>query len=859
MRKKNTKSVVLSCIFLVILFCVGAGAGFVANAQEEKAYTFGPAPSWVEMYDAKNDLHKEGEILYGIEYLLQDIQVNELGAQPEEYFRDQSKVVDTVGIEEASHISIYYNPGFQKLIIHNIHIHRGSHIIDASQDSKIHVLQREEELEDYVLDGEKTVNITLSSVRVGDIVDYSYTIIGRSPTFVNRIYNRFSIGYAVSIKKTKIRILLPKDRDVNVRQYHLDAPYAEVMKSDWKELVWDIDDVPAVYDEGDLPAWYSPYARIWVSEYASWDELKAEIKEMFYREQDLSDEIRELVKTIQSETATKEEQIIKALRFVQNQISYTSLSIENGGYVPKKPSKVMAERYGDCKDTSLFLVTLLNELGIEAYPAFVNTYLNEHLEDYLPCPWMFDHVIVLVKHNYHSYWLDPTSSSEEGTLESTYQSLYGKALVLDDSSGLTMAEIVPLQAPRMSIKTTLDFQEQLQGEVLFTVETLLRSDYADYQRGRLRREGFKKIEKESINLLAQRFPQIRSLKKMEIQDDEEKDEMIFREYYGIRDIWNADGNEGHIRIYPAETYSRLPDPDNVIRDMPLAIDYPAYITEEYEIKLPRRWKVKNQHLGIKDKSFIFTKDVLTKGRTIKVAYSFKTFQDHVLPENCYQFFQHLDQVDKNDTLWLNLSQRDWRISLRDLRWKSICIVSLVMLVMGFVLWLYSHRIPPSVNAVVDYPRLVGLKGWLIVFIVRLCLSFFSFLFIVYSYQFLFSVSSWQDLTTPGAYYYRWAWKPFAYSFFVGIPGGFVYSLFLLVQIFQKKRNFPFLATVFYFWNLLFLFLLNILWLVLYFKYLNLTKVLFFSTNFLLSLCEIIAFLVYFNVSKRVKATFVNER
>ena len=64
-----------------------------------------------------------------------------------------------------------------------------------------------------------------------------------------------------------------------------------------------------------------------------------------------------------------------------------------GSHEPQQPAVVLAQRYGDCKDKALLLAALLRELGVEAYPALVNTKLRQRLDDYLPSPFLFDHVI----------------------------------------------------------------------------------------------------------------------------------------------------------------------------------------------------------------------------------------------------------------------------------------------------------------------------------------------------------------------------------------------------------------------------------------------------------------------------------
>ena len=60
-----------------------------------------------------------------------------------------------------------------------------------------------------------------------------------------------------------------------------------------------------------------------------------------------------------------------ALQFVQNKIRYVSLSFGSNAYHPHHPDEVLQNRYGDCKDKSLLLLSLLRAAGIQAWPALV--------------------------------------------------------------------------------------------------------------------------------------------------------------------------------------------------------------------------------------------------------------------------------------------------------------------------------------------------------------------------------------------------------------------------------------------------------------------------------------------------------
>ena len=78
----------------------------------------------------------------------------------------------------------------------------------------------------------------------------------------------------------------------------------------------------------------------------------------------------------------------------------------------------------------MLFITLLKAIGIEAYPALVDTCDTKLLAEKLPAVYLFDHVIVTLELNGKRLWLDPTLSYQQGQLAQIFQPDYGYALVV---------------------------------------------------------------------------------------------------------------------------------------------------------------------------------------------------------------------------------------------------------------------------------------------------------------------------------------------------------------------------------------------------------------------------------------------
>ncbi|MGA1825273.1 MAG: transglutaminase domain-containing protein, partial [bacterium] len=84
------------------------------------------------------------------------------------------------------------------------------------------------------------------------------------------------------------------------------------------------------------------------------------------------------------------------------------LEYGKGDVKPRPASQVYDNKYGDCKDKSILLVTMLREAGIEAYPVGVSTLFNGQAWKEIPRIDALNHIITLCIINDERIWLDPT-------------------------------------------------------------------------------------------------------------------------------------------------------------------------------------------------------------------------------------------------------------------------------------------------------------------------------------------------------------------------------------------------------------------------------------------------------------------
>ncbi len=118
-------------------------------------------------------------------------------------------------------------------------------------------------------------------------------------------------------------------------------------------------------------------------------------------------------------------------RFVQTNLTYKAIEFGRRARIPKKPSDIIQNKYGDCKDHAVLLQQMLVAVGVPARLALVN--LHSPIQTNQPSLDQFDHMIVYVPGDADAQFLDCTSKGAD-VAETIPAGLAGQeALILDPS------------------------------------------------------------------------------------------------------------------------------------------------------------------------------------------------------------------------------------------------------------------------------------------------------------------------------------------------------------------------------------------------------------------------------------------
>ena len=601
-------------------------------------------PDWVKSINFEKETAEGIEESEGGFYcLLLDNQINV--DEEKSYLHVAYKIISDAGVQNASEIDLFFDPSYQKLFIHKIGIIRDDKYIDKMDMDKFKVLQREKDLERNVYDGTCVGVLFLEDVRKGDIIEYSYSVKGRNPIFDHRFSSQFYFNYQYFVQDIQYRLIISKKRKLNFRNYQCNYKPEIKNENGSRIYTWKLNNIQPVKINDFLPIWYNPYSFLMISEFENWKNVAQWAGKLYTVDTNFNTAFKTEVQELSQSHSSKEDQLLEAARFVQDKIRYMAVEVGERSHRPNHPNQVLTQRFGDCKDKTILLCSLLKNLNIDAYPVLINSYIRGDLTNYLPSPNDFNHVIALAKLNGREYWIDPTYTYQGGDIDSNYFPDYRKGLIISGGESNALADTPGPKEGLIEINETLTLQS-MEKPVSLKVITTNTGIEADQLRLRLENTGQNTISKKSLNYYAAYYPGTFIIKPINIQDDRNKNIFVTEENYSISNFWQKD------KTYYAEfsaqfIKSYLALPKDRVRNMPLGLQYPVHIIQNITVNIPEDWYIEPASYYYDDDFMTFGYHITYENKTIHMRYEYRSLSNYVPTDKITEYMKNCKDFEKS--------------------------------------------------------------------------------------------------------------------------------------------------------------------------------------------------------------------
>lgn len=718
-----------------------------AEAVDRPAYRIGPAADWVEPIEPDFTVaNPTGDEERSTHHILVDYQADARARGQANYHHFAIRLVNDAGAEEYSQLTFYADPAYETLTLHALRVYRDGQVSDRLGSARITVLPVESELQERIYSGEQSVNLLVPDLRAGDVLEYAYTSDSLSPNFPEHFAARYSIAWSVPVHRQRIRVRhLPGD-PVRYRVHGGSAEPVVGLRGGKREIVFDWRDPPVRPGESDTPDWHPHWAYVEFSDMPDWNHVAAPTAAM-YRQAAAGPRARALAGELRSMNGTDADRVLRALRMVQDEIRYASISIGPGSYRPHAPDLVLERNFGDCKDKSLLLATVLRDIGIDARVALVNTRTGRTLPAALPTPYAFDHAIVRAQVEGRVLWLDPTATQQRGTLDRTTQADFVNALVIDPAT--KAIEPIPRSSPEAwtrDVVLSFDLRAGFDKPAKLSVDSRYAGGAADSIRQDIASRNAAERSTDYLNFYAGYYPGIQADGPLTVEDDRVGNVVVLRERYRLERAFRArDDDELVFEIFPDELFGYAEGTDTPIRTSPIEQPYPAKVSQRFEVRLPEHWPVRDAKVAIHNPAFRYESTVRYADRVLNLEYRFESLSDEVAVPDIPRYLADKQRMSDDLGYELTYDEPGGRIA------AGIAPYPLAAAFLGLlaglalalrVTWRYD---PPSRSPRRPESAPAGIRGWLLLVALNVVINVGMLLAVIFALTAFSAVEVWSGL------------------------------------------------------------------------------------------------------------------
>jgi hypothetical protein len=667
------KTIVLKLMLNVLAFFI-VSLPVSANIPQ---VLFEKAGSWVKPFNVSltSKVSTDGSV----RYLLFDNQIDIRNQRKVQFFHYATQPISEQGLTNISQVEVRFSPKYEKLVFHDIQVFRHGKRIDKLDITKLKVFQQEDQLKDNLYSENWIALFILEDIRVGDVIDYSYSIVGSNPILGEKKFGSSSLDWAVPVEMTNFRLISDAKKELQVAVHNSKKTFSKKITADISEYVLTQRNVQAVREDDYAPQWFTPYSYLTYSQYDGWEEVNDWAEKLYGIDLTLPVELIEILE--KHKTSNSLESATKMIQWVQDNIRYFGIEMGVNSHQPSPPLETFSRRYGDCKDKAILLIAILKYFNIEAYPVLVSTITSKMLPDETPSPGAFNHVIVTFNVDDKDYWVDATVSNQRGSLdEISFPNLYWGLVVKDETKKLT--PITPFNDEQLrgsiNVRQKLVLGEDIEKSK-FTVDTEYSGWQAEQLRSYIDRVGVQESSNDHLDYLTKYFPEIQMQNPIVVKDNTDGNNILVSESYYVDKFTKNFQSNDKLTIYATQILDNIWLPNIRQRQAPFVLPYYLDINVEIQIvaKKPKDviWFDELKARVNKNKWFTYARNIEERDGVISVIYEYKSLLPEVSADEFNQYASLLEDVEESLSYSLLLRKN---VATKDNNARAKSLVKMLM-------------------------------------------------------------------------------------------------------------------------------------------------------------------------------------
>lgn len=402
---------------------------------------------------------------YSVALLLDDgvIQIEADGRHRKTY-RTIVQILKPDAEERYQEQTFSYAPKHERMTVNWVRVVKPSGEVVSDKPSHVQDSDVPAEEGDPVYSDRKVKRVSLTGVKAGTIVDYSYTTEELKPFLPGDFSFSWRVNPGVPVARSRYVVDMPSTLKARVVERNLDFKAMVAESGGRRVYTWAKANVPSVRSEALAADSNGVTMTIGISSPLGWSNIGAWYASNARTRYALTPAVEQKITEVIKGAKTIDDSIRAVHRWVAQDIRYVSIALGLGGYQPRTPDEVLRTGFGDCKDKATLFVAALGKLGVTAYPVLLN--IDGGVQRNLPSIDQFNHVIAAVKRGGGYEYTDLTADLfPYGQLSPTEQGEFGVVVHPDGSTEeiIFPEATIDQNASTTSISGTLSDQGMFNG------------------------------------------------------------------------------------------------------------------------------------------------------------------------------------------------------------------------------------------------------------------------------------------------------------------------------------------------------------------------------------------------------------
>lgn len=560
--------------------------------------------------------------------------------------------------------------------IHRISVLREGVLIDKIPDTKIKVLDSENQSSGGILSSNKKINITIKDLRLYDILILEDS---RVKAFTDRDFLRKEFSKYVWVSPDnywaygsyQFTFVNEREEPVAYKKVFFRDEQGNVLKPETHHLKKGERFV--IREENyinPVDASREIFPFIDFATESNWKDLSnyiAPIYEEIYNKSSLKDFAPKLVEKLDA-ISNQDEKLQFAIEYVQNNIYYIFNADEMNGHKPQEPSVTYENKQGDCKAKCVLLKVVLDYIGVDSSVVLVNYHTDYYIKYYLPSLLSFNHVVVKINYKGEEYFIDATIRDEFGMIENRGFIYFMHYLEVKRDQELQQRK--PFRYPYYCIDEKVEFNaENKTGKLKLT--TVYKGNRANAMRRYFKNTNKREVIDSWNNFLFYSLNYSNDRNGMDVRnifkdasieiisDDKKLNEFKIEYQATVENPYYVDPQNNRFLMYFDRNVIKASARDFLHKDLPF---WHNFDTEKYEINLYTDQKIDTeekytvQESTINNPYFEYTsrKKITKNGATVFIDY--KPLVNLEIPQEEFETFRaaHHTVADSNFGLGIDI-------------------------------------------------------------------------------------------------------------------------------------------------------------------------------------------------------------